>query len=54
MNDKIDLLLEQLKADSAEYGDLETADYSSTEKKNITRLQVGAIVNAANSQMLRC
>lgn len=117
MNDKVDLLLEQLKADSAEYGDLETADYSLTEKKNmirslmnirmpgrlpeallalqdeylrreraekgivtlaeiptiqeqygkipyadklslwqgdITRLQVGAIVNAANSQMLGC
>ncbi|MDE7177870.1 MAG: protein-ADP-ribose hydrolase [Lachnospiraceae bacterium] len=117
MNDKVDLLLEQLKADSVEYGDLETADYSLTEKKNmirslmnirmpgrlpeallalqdeylqreraekgivtlaeiptiqeqygkipyadklslwqgdITRLQVGAIVNAANSQMLGC
>lgn len=127
MNDKIDLLLEELKADSTEYGDLETADHSLAEKKNmirslmnirmpgklssallalqdeylqrecaekgimslseiptiqeqygigsgrldgteqsafsdklslwqgdITRLQVGAIVNAANSQMLGC
>lgn len=37
MNDKTDLLLEQLKADSAEYGDLETADCSLTEKKNVIR-----------------
>lgn len=116
--EKTDILLEKLKADSAEYKELETRKYSLEEKKNIirslmnirmpgglsnelvdlqdgylqeernakgivglediptmreqfnsksphaekislwqgdiTRLQVGAIVNAANSQMLGC
>lgn len=116
--DKIEILLEKLKADSAEYKELETKGYSLAEKKNairslmnirmpgelpdelaslqdeylqeernekgivkladiptikeafrsssvhagkvslwqgdITRLEVGAIVNAANSQMLGC
>ena len=116
--EKTDILLEKLKADSMEYKELETAEYSLEEKKNairslmnirmprelssdlmdlqdrylqeeriakgiikladiptireqfhskspyaekislwqgdITRLEVGAIVNAANSQMLGC
>lgn len=106
--DLTDLLLEQLKADSAEYRNLETADYGPAQKRqvirslmnirmpgglsevllstqddylrrerdekgivtladipalrdklslwqgDITRLQTGAIVNAANSQMLGC
>lgn len=116
--EKADILLEKLKADSAEYKELETGEYSLEEKKNairclmnirmpgklsdelvdvqneylqaerkakgvvtlmdiptieeqfnsnlphadkvslwqgdITRLEVGAIVNAANSQMLGC
>lgn len=116
--ERIDILLEKLKADSAEYKELETKGYSPEEKKNairslmnirmpeelsdelldlqnqylqeeqkakgvvtladiptikeqfdskascagkvslwqgdITRLEVGAIVNAANSQMLGC
>lgn len=116
--DKIDLLLERLKEDSAEYKELETTGYSPEEKKNtirslmnirmpgelsqtlvnlqdeylreelrakgvvelsdiptikekynakspfaekislwqgdITRLKIGAIVNAANSRMLGC
>ena len=35
--DKTDIFLEKLKADSAEYSELETGGYSPEEKKNIIR-----------------
>lgn len=61
--EKADLFLKELKADSAEYKELETRGLSLGEKKNVIRSLMnirmpgelsGAIVNAANSQMLGC